>query len=117
MQVRVPDAVLLLLCVVAVVQADGPQDNVVEKVRPVPPAGVKVADQDRQRLEQGLVQLQQHIDRLSSSTDPNVKELLPDVEVLQRAVRVAWEFNEFFSADEIAAGHDLLRMGLVRAEQ
>jgi hypothetical protein len=46
-----------------------------------------------------------------------VKNLLPDVEVFHRAVRQALDFNEFFTPDEIKAGHELLRIGLERADQ
>ena len=40
-----------------IVLADGPQDNIAENVRPVPPPGIKIADQDRQAVTEGAATL------------------------------------------------------------
>src|SRR4051812_47100213 len=61
-------------------RADGPQDNVPEKVRPVPPPGVKVSEADSADLEQGIGALGKEIESLREQLQgkPSL-ELLPDV--------------------------------------
>ena len=44
----------LLVATSGQIRADGPGDNVPNKVRPVPPPGVEVPKADREELEQGL---------------------------------------------------------------
>ena len=43
-------ALCVLVTLAAGALADGPQDNLPDKVRPVPPAGIKVPDADQQEL-------------------------------------------------------------------
>ena len=47
---------LLLLGSLAL-RADGPGDNLADKVRRVPPPGVKITDADRAELEKGVAAL------------------------------------------------------------
>ena len=56
---------LLPLALTLVVRADGPADNQVDKVRPVPPPGVSVPDADRKALEDGVDRIGQ-ADRCSA---------------------------------------------------
>jgi pimeloyl-ACP methyl ester carboxylesterase len=107
--------VVVSICVA--VHADGPQDNLPDQVRPVPPTGVEVSAADREQLKRELSRLGEFIHELQASKSPRVRELLPDVQVFHRAVRVALEYDEFFSPAEIKAGHELLQVGLERAEQ
>lgn len=46
--------VLLLLTTTGVVEADGPADNVVDQVRPIPPKGIVLLDSDRSVLVAGV---------------------------------------------------------------
>ena len=45
---------LLPLTVCRFAGADGPTDNSLEKVRPVPPKGITIADADRSALQAGV---------------------------------------------------------------
>jgi predicted peptidase len=122
---------LVLLGAVAFVHADGPGDNLPDKVRPVPPPGVAVPEADRQALQAGVDQLGKDIDALRADLKgkPALLELLPDVQVYHNAVRYALQYNEFFgtkekpdakelsATKEVAIARDLLRQGKERAEQ
>ncbi|HEY1190497.1 MAG TPA: prolyl oligopeptidase family serine peptidase [Gemmata sp.] len=71
-------------------RADGPKDNLVENVRPVPPVGNDIPAADREALQKGLAELQQLI------KDIGPHELLPDVLVYEKAVRWALEHKEIY---------------------
>lgn len=79
-------------------------------VRPVPPPGVPVSDNDRADIAAGLARLKKSIDALGSSA------LLPDVRIFHEAVRVALTYNEFFRPEEIGRARELLRQGQQRAD-
>jgi hypothetical protein len=110
---------LLCLFAVSLVHADGPMDNLPDKVRPVPPPGVMVPDADKAELQAGLDQLGKDIETLKQSLKmkPALLELLPDVEVFDKAVRWALTYNEFFKDTEIKTGKTILKQGLDRAQQ
>ena len=71
---------LFVLGFVALLRADGPGDNLPDKVRPVPPAGIKLADNDRAELQNGVAALGKEIERLRQDLQgkPALLELLPD---------------------------------------
>ncbi|HWA99301.1 MAG TPA: prolyl oligopeptidase family serine peptidase, partial [Pirellulales bacterium] len=98
--------------------ADGPKDNVPDQVRPIPPVGVEVSDADRAELEQGLHTLQAKIEQLRkrAQKDKAIAELLPDVEIFDRAVHDALRYREFFIPGDVVRGKSLLRDGLARAD-
>lgn len=98
------------------VDADGVADNDPETVRRVPKLGVEVSAADRQELEQGLASLQAAIQQLREKNDLRTNELLPDVEIFERAVASALKYQEFFAEPEIAQGKELLAEGQGRAE-
>jgi hypothetical protein len=110
---------LLPLALTFAVRADGPADNQVDKVRPVPPPGVIVADADRKVLEAGVEKLAKQIDALRDSLEakPKFLALLPDVRIYEKAVRWALTHNEFFNLREVAVAKKLLDQGLARAGQ
>ena len=108
--------IVFLLALVLSLRADGPTDNIVEKVRPVPPPGIAVPEADRQELMQGLERLGQAIADLRSSTNRVSKDLWPDVQIYHNAVRYALQYNEFFNTNEIRDARDMIRRGLTRAE-
>ncbi|MBC7817290.1 MAG: hypothetical protein IAG10_10410, partial [Planctomycetaceae bacterium] len=97
--------------------ADGPADNLAEKVRPVPPAGIEVPEAEREDLEDGLKRLRAAIDELAQKKDVRTQELLPDVMVYHKAVSDALTYHEFFKPQEINTAKSLLNDGLARAEQ
>ena len=112
-------AVVFGLCFVVSgqVRADGPADNQAEKVRPVPPLGIEVPEDQRDDLEDGLKKLKTIIDELALSKDARVKELLPDVQIYHKAVSDALTYREFFKPQEISTAKSLLVDGQTRAEQ
>src|SRR5688500_13021334 len=107
MSPRVRSAVLLalspFLCLLAGlasnVSADGPADNIPDKVRPVPPPGIAVSDADRAALQKGLDELALDIE--AARKNPKTAQWLPDVQIYHQAVRYALQYNEFFNANEI----------------
>ncbi len=97
--------------------ADGPTDNLAEKVRPVPPPGVKIADRDRAELSAGAAALAKEIESLRAAlkTQSEQLALLPDVLVYHKAVDWALRHDEFFKSNEVAVARGLLKNGLDRA--
>jgi len=89
--------------------ADGPGDNKVENVRPVPPPGVKLTDDLRDELKAGLADLQGIIKEIGKH------DLLPDVLIYEKSVRWALDYDEVFDA-KAAAVKSVLKTGLERAK-
>jgi hypothetical protein len=70
--------------------ADGPKDNLVENVRPIPPVGNDIPADVREQIQKGLAELQQLI------KDIGTHELLADVLIYEKAVRWALEYKEIY---------------------
>jgi dienelactone hydrolase len=106
---------LSTLAVIAAAAADGPQDNIPERVRPVPPPGIPLPEAERTELEQGLAELGRAIQdlRVNEKAAPH----LPDVQIYHNAVRYALQYNELFHAREIGRAKALLTTGCERARQ
>lgn len=79
-------------------------------VRPVPPPGVPLSDQDRAQIEAGLKRLSAAIAELKGVA------LLPDVQIFHEAVRYGLTYNEFLKPEDVARAKELLRAGQARAE-
>lgn len=109
--------IAFVVCCSLPVFADGLGDNHPAKVRAVPKAGVEVPAADREKMERRLAELADKLGKLDASKDAKVQRLIPDVEIFQRAVRCALEFNEFLSPKAISIGHQLLQVGHERADQ
>jgi pimeloyl-ACP methyl ester carboxylesterase len=110
---------LLLLAMTGLVRADGPADNVVDQVRPIPPKGIVLPDADRAALQAGVDALGKEIDALRDALKlkPDLLRLLPDVQIYHNAVRYAVTYDEFFRQREISVAKKLLEQGLGRARQ
>jgi hypothetical protein len=110
---------LPLLVTASLLYADGPGDNQPDKVRPVPPTGIAVADIDRTELQNGVESLGKDIDRLREDlkAKPILLELLPDVQIFHNAVRYALTYNEFYAPGELAVARKLLKQGTERIAQ
>lgn len=93
--------------------ADGPADNIPEKVRPIPPPGIAVPDADRAALQQGLTDLGREIAALR--TNSAAARYLPDVQIYHNAVRYALQYGEFFKPQEVERAKALLAVGRERA--
>lgn len=109
-------AALLLLALAAPALADGPADNIPDKVRPIPPKGIAVPEEDRSKLRDGLSKLAEKIAAIEAKRDPKRSRYLPDVRVHHKAVRYALEGDEFFTPREVATAHAMIAEGLERAD-
>ena len=110
----------LLAVFVITARADGPADNIPEKVRPVPPTGGKIPDEARAELLAGADKLAGEIVNLRGEFKgkSNVLALLPDIQIYEKAVRWAVQYDEMFSpSNEIAAARTLLKQGAERVQQ
>ncbi|HJT77560.1 MAG TPA: prolyl oligopeptidase family serine peptidase, partial [Gemmataceae bacterium] len=114
---RICRSLLVLLALPLAALADGPGDNHPEKVRPVPPPGIKIPDADRHELQAGLDELGKQIDTLRTALKgkPALLDLLPDVQVYHKAVRYALQYDEFYKPAEISTAKALLKQGMERA--
>jgi dienelactone hydrolase len=105
----------------ALLYADGPGDNLPDKVRPVPPPGISIKseDLDRARLRAEVETLGGEIEqlRLGLKGKPALLEVLPDVQIFHNAVRYALTYNEFYNPKELAIAQKLLAQGVERAGQ
>lgn len=111
-------ALLLLIGSSAAAWADGPSDNLPDKVRRIPPPGIMIPDEARAGLRAECDRLGRDIEGLNSSlaSKPELLRLLPDVLVLHKAVDWALRHDEFYNPREIDAAKGLLRLGTERAE-
>ena len=89
-----------VLVAAAVGFADGPADNIPEKVRPVPPVGIEIPAADADEIKAGLAELQGLIKGIGKH------ELLPDVEIHEKAVRYAITYREVFDALDLEASDE-----------
>ncbi|MBA4064325.1 MAG: hypothetical protein C0501_11555 [Isosphaera sp.] len=81
----------LLAAVVALpAAADGPKDNLPDDVRPIPPKGTELPADVRADIRKGLAELQQLV------TDAGKHDLLPDVQIYEKAVRWALDYDEVY---------------------
>ncbi|RCS54425.1 hypothetical protein DTL42_04585 [Bremerella cremea] len=107
----------LVVCLLpAFLWADGPADNIPENVRPVPPIGIELPQQDADELKAGLAQLNDLIQQLKMRRDLHTPQMLPDVEIFSRALHQALEYQELFQPNDVKAAKQTLTEGLSRAE-
>src|SRR5262245_4224189 len=79
------------------VRADGPADNIADKVRPVPPKPKDaVSMTEKAELQKGVNELGAEIESLRTSLKdkPDLLALLPDVQIFHNAVRYALTYDE-----------------------
>ncbi|MCA8997401.1 MAG: prolyl oligopeptidase family serine peptidase [Planctomycetaceae bacterium] len=98
--------------------ADGPQDNLVDNVRQIPPPGIELSAEDREQLETRLQQLSTELKQLTESKTPRPPaDLLDDIEIFERAVSQALKNNEFYSPGDLKNAHQLIDTGLDRVQK
>jgi hypothetical protein len=109
---------LLTLVAASAALADGPKDNQIADVRPIPPPGVAVPDADRARLTDGLKKLRTAIDEAAKAQakNPQLADLLPDIEIYHKAVDWALRYNEVHKLGELKSADEIIAEGLQRAE-
>jgi predicted peptidase len=107
------------LLLTAPVFADGPKDNLADKVRRVPPPGVKVDDSERQQLETDVAALGKKIQALKVqlAAKPALLEFVPDVEIYHKAVDWALKYDQVYDLKQLPGAKKLLAQGLERAAQ
>lgn len=96
-------------------RADGPQDNSIDHVRPIPPPGIELTQEQTAALQQRIETLHQRLELLRSQDGDTATRLLPDVEVLVRAVEQAVNHQEMYQPNDIQNAHKLLDMAEERA--
>lgn len=76
--------------------ADGPKDNIVSAVRPIPPIGKEMPDADRESIQSGLDALRKKIDlvRWDFKEKPELLAYLPDVQIYYNALRYPLLYHE-----------------------
>ena len=106
-----------LFLMVFATQADGPADNLPDKVRRIPPPGIPVEKTERAGLETKLAELGNEIESLRSALKGNavLLDLIPDVAVYHKAVRYALLHDEFYKTNEVQVARNLLQQGRERA--
>jgi hypothetical protein len=113
----------VLLSVLAVisldlsVRVDGERDNGPTNVRLVPRPGIEIPPERKQSLQAQLDRLQAKIRQISDNSQEDMVELLPDIQIFERAVRVALDHNEFFSPKDLEKADALLKEGARRADE
>jgi hypothetical protein len=111
--------VAFLLCPAACLLADGPADNIPEKVRPVPPPGIGVPEAHWFEFRDAVAELGSVIADLRTTLKdkPDLLQLLPDVEIFHKAVSNAHTAKEIYDVKtEVPAAFDHLKRGLERAK-
>src|ERR1041384_5947865 len=80
--------------------ADRPGANLPDKVRPVPPRGADISAEVRDELASGADRLGSEIESLRNDLKgkSNALALLPDIQIFEKAVRWAVQYNEMFNA-------------------
>lgn len=108
-------ACLIVLGSIDVARADGPSDNLVANVRPVPPPGIELSANLQSALRDSLQALEREIAELRAKPDAFVARHLPDVQVFASAVRRALDQGELYHADDVQRAHELIATGKQRA--
>ena len=108
---------LFLLLIAAGARADGPADNLADKVRRMPPPGIVVPAAVRAELIEGVKSLGEDIAKIRSEfgTRTDRLRLLPDVEIFHKAVDWALRYDEFFNTNQFKSARALLLEGHARA--
>ncbi|MEZ6127669.1 MAG: prolyl oligopeptidase family serine peptidase [Planctomycetaceae bacterium] len=109
--------ILLVVTTTGTLFADGERDNDAANVRRIPAAGIDVPADRETALRAALKTLQEKLSELNQSKDAATKSLSPDVMIFERAVRVALDFDEFFSPQDLNKADKLLQIGIERADQ
>ncbi len=101
---------LLLVLMPSRIRADGPADNIPDKVRRIPPPGITVPDDVRKELSERVDRLGEALDSLQRDLggDPNRASLLPDIRIFHKAVDWALRYDEFYHTNEFVAARRLL---------
>src|ERR1044071_2310228 len=113
---RLPNLLAEICCLIAMpVLADGPSDNLPDKVRRIPPPGIRIAHADRAELEAAAADLGKDVESLRVDLKGALRDLLPDVQIYHKAVDWALRYDEFYKSNEVQVARTLLQQGKERA--
>jgi len=114
---RIAPWVASLTIACATLHADGPADNRVDNVRPVPPPGVAIPETDRAALRQGAAALAAVLEELQHATTHQafIQRHFSDAAIFHKAVDWALTYNEFYATNEVQVANQLLAEGTARA--
>lgn len=101
---------VLLLTLTPCLIADGPADNVPDKVRPIPPEGIQVAADKKQSLLDTASDIDKRLKAVAKSTPADRAQ----VSVFTRAVRMTVEDGMFYSDKEVEQAVGLLKIAEAR---
>ncbi len=110
---------LTALPFIAGAQTPSPASAPTPPPKRIPVPGITLTDTDRRELTAQAAALEREIVSLQHSlvADPARAALLPDVEVLHKAVDWALCYDEFMAPKDIAYAHKLLALGRDRAAE
>jgi pimeloyl-ACP methyl ester carboxylesterase len=120
-RMNTPAAFLRLACLALIAIASFvvalPAQTPPPPAKRLPPAGIAIAPDARAELTAGAAALRQEIDAVAGALtgNPRLLALLPDVEVLHKAVDWALRYDEFFDAKQIPVARRMLQLGRERA--
>ncbi len=86
--------------------------------RQLPPAGISILDEDRQRIVGALEKFEARLPGLvAAAQKPDAAALVPDVRIFAKAVRRAVDGNEYYRPQDIAEALALLEAGQARLDE
>ena len=90
-----------------------------QPVRPIPPPGIEVPEQDAKQLAEGIQQLGGQIEilRKKLKNKPRHLAILPDVEIFHKSADWALRHREFFDPKQIAIAKEHILRGMQRAQE
>lgn len=104
-----------LLLGTAPLRADGPADNIPDRVRPVPPRGLELTAAQRQAVESAIARIDQAAEPLRAATSPAGKDRLIDALVVRKALQDALKYQEFFAPADLGRVENATRWAVNRA--
>jgi dienelactone hydrolase len=112
----------LIVCVLmTAVAADGPADNRVDQVRPIPPVGIQISQEQREPLLQRSREIRKACADLAQTATPTettrVNNLLPEVLVFPRAVEMTLRFEMVYKPQDLKSASEMLNLAAKRIEK
>src|SRR5687768_11806940 len=105
---------LILVLAAVAIFADAPADNIPDKVRPVPPPGIKISEEDRAELTKSLEDLRETLEAVPTNRSP---AHVADAWVYHKAVDYALRYDEFLGTNDVQTAEMLLRVGHGKANE